>query len=136
MEEREETDFLNPPDGWFAYGSHVGFDGPLEFSEEVDPNDHLPLWERHPDMKNEQSVWKPQLGIIQEMPETAPSVDELVASIKRGIESQAEQHLYYSDEKSYAVVDGDLYIDELAEFILSDLRNSKAATPPPSEVAL
>lgn len=35
-----------PPDGWFEFGSHVEFDGPMEFSTEVG-EDGLPRWERH-----------------------------------------------------------------------------------------
>jgi len=35
-----------PPDGWFPFGSHVDWDGPLEMSVEVG-EDGLPLWERH-----------------------------------------------------------------------------------------
>jgi hypothetical protein len=36
----------DPPDGWFPLGSHNGFEGQLEFSEEVG-SDGLPRWERH-----------------------------------------------------------------------------------------
>jgi len=39
--------FRPAPDGWFTFGSHVGFHGPLEFSEEKDGGGD-PLWERHP----------------------------------------------------------------------------------------
>jgi hypothetical protein len=39
---------MSPPDGWFMTGSHVGFDGPLEFSDTLD-GDGLPRWERHPE---------------------------------------------------------------------------------------
>ena len=35
-----------PPDGWFALGSHVGYDGLLEFSTDLDDGG-MPLWERH-----------------------------------------------------------------------------------------
>lgn len=38
---------MNPPEGWFVFGTHVGPDDPLvEFSEELDPEDGLPMWER------------------------------------------------------------------------------------------
>lgn len=36
-----------PPDGWFPLGSHLEFEGPLEFSDELG-GDGLPRWERHP----------------------------------------------------------------------------------------
>lgn len=36
---------LVPPDGWFVFGSHVGYGGPMEFSDETDPAGD-PLWER------------------------------------------------------------------------------------------
>ena len=38
---------FQPPEGWFVFGSHVGFDGPLEFSEALDETG-MPRWERHP----------------------------------------------------------------------------------------
>lgn len=40
-----------PPEGWLVFGSHAVLDGvpALTFSEETDPDDGLPLWERHDD---------------------------------------------------------------------------------------
>ncbi len=35
-----------PPDGWFPFGSHVDWSGPLEFSKET-TEDGMPAWERH-----------------------------------------------------------------------------------------
>lgn len=40
--------FRPAPDEWFTFGSHVGFDGPLVFSDETDEVGD-PLWERHPE---------------------------------------------------------------------------------------
>jgi hypothetical protein len=44
--------YQSPPDGWFVFGSHVGFEGPLEFSEELD-GEGYPRWERHPPVREE-----------------------------------------------------------------------------------
>jgi len=35
-----------PPRGWYTFGTHVDYEGPIEFSAEVDEEDLLPLWER------------------------------------------------------------------------------------------
>jgi len=37
---------VGPPDGWFGFGTHIEFGGPLEFSDEVDDSG-MPKWERH-----------------------------------------------------------------------------------------
>jgi hypothetical protein len=37
--------FKPPPEGWFAFGTHVDTPGPLEFSDETDEAG-MPLWER------------------------------------------------------------------------------------------
>lgn len=52
-----------PPEGWFVLGSHVGFEGPLEFSDALDEAG-LPLWERHPTqsgMEAEGGIYNEQL---------------------------------------------------------------------------
>lgn len=40
-----EWSSIDPPPGWFTFGTHVEHDGPLEFSEAVG-DDLMPLWER------------------------------------------------------------------------------------------
>ncbi len=36
----------SPPDGWFPFGSHLDFKGPMEASAELDDGG-IPKWERH-----------------------------------------------------------------------------------------
>lgn len=39
-------EFVEPPPGWFTFGTHLDFpDVPLQFSKETG-EDGLPLWER------------------------------------------------------------------------------------------
>lgn len=40
-----DSDWVEPPDGWFVFGSHVDFGGQMEFSGET-TEDGLPKWER------------------------------------------------------------------------------------------
>jgi hypothetical protein len=42
--------YIEPPKGWYIFGTHVDVIVMLEFSEEVD-NDGLPKWER--------PIWNP-----------------------------------------------------------------------------
>lgn len=37
---------MEQPRGWYVFGTHVDYDGPLEFSEERSNGDGFPLWER------------------------------------------------------------------------------------------
>jgi hypothetical protein len=48
-----DSEFRDPPDGWFMFGSHADrpFEGPLEFSTETD-DAGMPLWERHTTRKD------------------------------------------------------------------------------------
>lgn len=38
--------YREAPEGWYQFGTHVDYPGDLEFSEEIDEEDGLPLWER------------------------------------------------------------------------------------------
>jgi hypothetical protein len=42
---RLQWTYVEPPEGWFIFGTHVDTPGPLEFSEELDEGG-LPRWER------------------------------------------------------------------------------------------
>lgn len=37
---------IDPPEGWFQFGTHLDDPRPLEFSETLSPGDLLPMWER------------------------------------------------------------------------------------------
>jgi hypothetical protein len=39
------SDWVQPPPGWFVFGEHVNFAGKMEFSEET-TEDGMPRWER------------------------------------------------------------------------------------------
>lgn len=49
----DASDFRPPPSGWETFGTHAPLSPvpPLTFSDETDPDDGLPLWERHDDCR-------------------------------------------------------------------------------------
>lgn len=53
-----ETEFPEPPEGWFRFGYHTKYEKvpPLEFATEVD-EEGFPLWERPmPEQPEEEKV--------------------------------------------------------------------------------
>lgn len=52
------NDKINPPEGWFHFGTHVEYSGEIEFSKELG-EDLMPLWERPVDKEtNEKELDK------------------------------------------------------------------------------
>lgn len=60
--------YQEPPEGWFAFGTHVDDPRPLEFSEEVG-EDLLPLWERP------RGWGMPRADLAQLLPPRHPALD-------------------------------------------------------------
>lgn len=58
-------DRLNPPEGWFVFGTHAWQKVEVEFSAELDRETLMPLWERpKPPVEPEPNEWEEMLRKI------------------------------------------------------------------------
>lgn len=115
------ADRLNPPEGWFTFGHHADQpDLPLEFSEERDEEDLLPLWERPMPKANEEEKvgvflqyatgnqigGQPQIiGVHNDV--TISGVMEMVAIVERGGLATAESVVNEAEAVLAKFLDGE-----------------------------